>query len=117
MVLLKRDNHTKGYKLIGVSVPLWVHNYISLYCLAKNKTKSEIMKGWVGAWHDQVKSKEPEEKLVQEIIDMSNTEWAGIKKKTPEKTFVEFKEELEKELVCRGVSIYQIRIILKAIKQ
>jgi len=116
MKILKTDKHNQNYKLIGVSIPLWVHNYISLYCLAKNTTKSDLVKGWIGAWHDQVKSKEPEERLVQEIIEKVNTEWENIQKKTPEVLSETFKVDIEKELTLRGVSIRQIRIILKAIK-
>jgi len=116
MGLLKKDNHTKGYKLIGVSVPQWLHNYMSLYCLAKNKTKSDIMKGWADAWYTQTKGKEPQEKLVQEIIEKAHTEWQEVQNKTPEKSIEIYKEELESELKCRGMNLFQINIILKAVK-
>jgi hypothetical protein len=116
MGLLKKDNHSKTYKLIGASIPLWLHHYLSLYCLAKSKTKSEVMKGWVDAWYSQVKPNEPQEKLVQEIIEKIHVEWTSSQKNTPEKTMDEFKKELETEMINRGLNPFQISIILKATK-
>ena len=116
MGILKRDNHTKGYKLIGVSIPQWLHNYISLYCLAKNKTKSDILKGMLDAWFTQTKPKEPQEKLVQEIIEKANVEWRDLLKKDSGHDIEEFKKELEVEMKNRGLNPFQIGIILKAIR-
>lgn len=116
MGILKKDNHTKGYKLVGVSVPQWLHNYISLYCLAKNKTKSDILKGMLDVWHAQIKLKEPQERLVQEIIEKANDEWKDVLRKNPEKTIDEFKAELECELKNRGLNPFQMNIILKAVR-
>jgi len=116
MGLLKIDNHTKGYKLIGVSTPLWLHNYLSLYCLAKKKTKSEVIRGWMDSWHTQTSAKEPQEKLVYELIECANEEWKSAQKYTPEKTIEEFKEELKKEMIDRGLNIPQMNIILKGIR-
>jgi protease II len=116
MGILKTYNHTKAFKLIGVSVPLWLHNYISLYCLAKKKTKSDVMKGWIDSWYVQTKAKEPQEKLVQEIIEIINEEWKAVLKHNPEKTIEEFKCELEAEMKNRGFNSLQINIILKAVR-
>lgn len=116
MGILKKDNHNVGYKLIGVSAPGWLHNYMSLYCLAKNKTKSDILKGMLDVWHTQIKSKEPQEKLIQDVIDKANDEWVCVHQKTPGKTIVEFKEELHTEMKNRGLNAFQTNIILKAVK-
>lgn len=116
MGILKTDRHTKSFKLVGVSIPQWLHNYISLYCLAKKKTKSDILKGMLDSWHVQTKAKEPQEKLVQEIIEIANEEWKVVLEKTPAKTIVEFKEELNKEMINRGLNPFQINIILKAVR-
>jgi len=116
MGILRTDNHAKSFKLVGVNVPNWLHNYMSLYCLAKNKTKSDILKGMLDVWHTQIKAKEPQEKLVQDITEKANTEWREVQKKTPEKTIDEFKDELEKEMKNRGLNSMQIGIILKAVK-
>lgn len=116
MAILKTDKHSVGYKLIGVSIPQWLHNYISLYCLAKNKTKSDILKGMLDSWYSQVHAKEPSEKLVQDIIEKANLEWGMLNKKCPEKTIEEFKTELEIELVNRGVGLIQRNTILKHIR-
>lgn len=116
MTILKTDNHTKSHRLIGVSVPMWLHNYLSLYCLAKKKTKSDVMKGWIDSWHTQTKAKEPQEKLVQEIIEIINEDWKSVLKHNPEKLLEEYKEELNQEMVNRGLNPFQISIILKAIR-
>jgi hypothetical protein len=116
MGLLKIDNHSKGYRLLGVSVPQWLHNYLSLYSLAKKKTKSDIVKGWADAWYSQISSKEPPEKLVYELVEFANAEWELAQKKFPEKTIDEFKDELKKEMVKRGLNIPQMNVILKGIR-
>jgi hypothetical protein len=116
MTILKTDKHTTSYKLIGVSIPRWLHNYISLYSLAKNKTKSDILKGMLDVWYEQTKSKEPQEKLVQEIVEKANLEWGIVNKKIPEKSLVEFKTELESELKCRGIGLAQMNMILKNVR-
>jgi hypothetical protein len=115
MTILKKDKHSASYKLLGVSIPQWLHNYLSLYCLAKNKTKSEVMQGWIDVWHTQTKAKDPQEKLIQEIIGKANVEWAEVSKKT-DKPMVEFKDDLERELKLRGLNPFQINIILKGVK-
>jgi hypothetical protein len=116
MGILKTDRHTKDYKLVGVSVPRWLHNYISLYCLAKNKTKSDILKGMLDSWYSQIHTKEPQEKLVQEIVEKANLEWGLTMVKIPEKTLIEFKAEIENELKNRGISVNHMNTILKNIR-
>jgi hypothetical protein len=115
MGVLRVRNHKKINKLIGVSIPLWVHNYLSLYSVAKNTTKSNITRGWIDAWYSQVKDRNPPERLIQEIVDTACKQWSKIKKETPEITVLEFKTELEKELMDKGLSSVQIGMITKTL--
>lgn len=116
MGILRVDNHEKAYKLMGVSIPLWVHNYLSLYSVAKNTTKSNIVRGWIDSWYSQVKDKNPQERLVQEIIDAACKQWGKVKKSNPEMTVLEFKTALEKELHDRGLNYAQIGMITKTLR-
>jgi dTDP-4-dehydrorhamnose 3,5-epimerase-like enzyme len=68
------------------------------------------------AWHTQTKPKEPQEKLVQEIIDKVNVEWVEVRRKNPDKLITEFKDTLSVEMKNRGLNPLQMSIILKAIK-
>ena len=49
----KRENH----KLVGVSLPSPVHDYMTLYSLAKGSSKSKIFKSLLVPWVDKAKEK------------------------------------------------------------
>ena len=115
MKLVRIDNHVKTHKLLGVSVPQWLHNYISLYSLVKKKPKSRVLASILDAWYESAKARDPQEKLIQELVE--NTR--GMRKiyfeEHPSDNLQQFKTCLEKELLDKGLNNFQIGIILKAI--
>ena len=108
----------EGYKLAGVSLPLPAHNYLVLYTLAKGTTKSKILTTLINNWIKRQKEKEPEHKLLQDIIQRSNKEWK-IKKANNGNmlSFDEYKEGLEQELSKKGLTDAQFITIINGIKK
>ena len=115
MKLVRVDNHTKTHKLLGVSVPQWLHNYISLYSLVKNKPKSRVLASILDAWYESAKSRDPQEKLIQEVIERTKNMRKAYFGEHPDNNLQQFKSCLEKELLDKGLNNFQIGIILKAI--
>ena len=111
----KRDD----YKLVGVQVPPRVHNYLTLYTLAKGTPKSTLLKVMIDDWMDDqlVGVGYTEAVLIKELVCLVNKEWQALKKKKPRATFDEFKSRLKYELTKKGLEEQQIaEIFIKLIK-
>jgi hypothetical protein len=117
MKLVRIDNHAKTHKLLVFSVPLWLHNYISLYSLVKKKPKSRVLSSILDAWYESAKSRDPQEKLIQEVVERTQDMRKVYFAEHPKDNLQQFKNCLEAELKGKGKGLnqLQISIILKAI--
>jgi len=109
-----------GFKLVGVSVSPRVHEYLTLYTLAKGSTKTKIFKKLLEDWILEKQEKETETELLRAIVQRVNTQWKIEKSSAISTTttpFKHFKEDLEAELIDKGVSPIHIEKILTEIKQ
>jgi hypothetical protein len=88
-----------------------VHNYLSLYTIAKGITKTSIFKELLMTWVDERKKEESDMALVQQIIRRTHMQW--VKQRQRGITLMVFKAELRQELENRGISYEYIDLILR----
>jgi len=100
MVLLSKKQDRRGFKLVGASLPVKVHHYITLYTLAKGCSKTKIMKTLLEDWISQ---KDTEQELIAKIIQKVNLQWRVIKTGNKPIPFQEFQETMRLELVAKDL--------------
>jgi len=107
----KRD----GYKLVGASLPLQVHNYLTLFTLAKGSTKSRLLTNIINNWICEQKKSGSEERLIRDIIRRCNILW-NKRRKDKGMSFKAYKEGLCQEFTDKGLTEIQVESILKGLK-
>lgn len=113
--VLKVENRRANFKLVGASLPPQVHNYISLYTVAKGLNKTSIMKELFENWMKQQKIKGASETALMDLIEKrARIQWQ-ITKTDKTTTFADFKRILINELGRKGVSEDHINTILQKI--
>jgi len=117
MSILGVDTKRKGFKLVGVSLPLQVHSQLTLYTLAKGIAKSTLFKTLIDDWLSDQKTLESEEELIQQLVIRINNEWQAEKTVHPRSSFNEFKAKLIQELEVKGLEGKQIHTVIKGIKE
>lgn len=115
------EKETKGdrdnYKLVGASLPPRVHNYLSVYCAAKGKSKSRIIKDLLETWMTKELLQYPPSRLIKEIITKLNADWKWNQVFTKTITFEQFIENTCKELTYKGLQKSEITHIINELKQ
>jgi hypothetical protein len=111
-VLTPPRKEREGYKLLGVSVPDRVHNYLTFYAMAKGSTKSEVVKKLVYEWVNDQKEKTPDNILIQDIVQKINIRWRAEKTSQTPITFFTFKDLARQELLEKGVNETYVNLIL-----
>jgi hypothetical protein len=117
MPVLKAQTKREDVKLLGANVPLRLHNYITFYCLAKRKTKSDILLEILFKWMSERKEIEPDIDLINDIVKRLNIEWKIEKASGKGLTMSEFKETVRKELFTRGLVEEHINVILSKVSK
>jgi len=113
MAIFSNDKRN-SYKLIGASLPPWVHIYMTLYALAKGTTKSQIISKLLNEWME----KEPEYSiLIEKLVDRLIINWNGIKTAKLDITFVEYLKSAEMELLTKGIPENDVKTIIKKVNQ
>jgi hypothetical protein len=107
----KGKREAEGQRLVGAYLLPRVHNYMTLYVLAKRTTKTKIIQTLIENWMGQQIIKEPEEVLIDNIIEQAKMHWKVEKTTNPKVNFVDYKERLEKELAELGLKENYIRTI------
>lgn len=115
MSILKAETTRSNYKLVGVTLPLRVHSYISLYTLAKGSTKAGLFKELIMTWMNEKKETESDKKLIQQITKRIQKNWASLSEKKPDYKLIVFKTDMEQELLSRGIPPNYIELIIKEI--
>lgn len=108
----KRENH----KLVGVSLPSQVHDYMTLYSLAKSSSKSKIFSSLLMPWVEKAKEKESEVTLMTAIAQRINDRWRLDKASHARKDFDSFKDQIILELTRKGLSEDHISYITHKLK-
>lgn len=116
MSLLRPESKRKNYVHIGVYTTPYVHNYLTLYSLAKDTSKSKIVDKLIVNWITQSKLTDNETSLVKEIIQNINNRWK-INKSHGICDFDEFKNAVKLELEEKGIKNIYISLILSEIRK
>jgi len=111
-VLSTPRKEREGYKLLGVSVPKRVHDYLTFYAMAKGSSKSEVVKKLVYEWVTAQKEKTSDNILIQDIVQKINIRWRAEKTSQNPMTFFTFKELAREELIAKGVNETYVNLIL-----
>ena len=113
--ILKIRSKRPPHKAIIISSPAYVHEYMTLFCLAKRITKSKIIKTFVDDWVKEHRLKDTDETLIIEIADgyseqyLDDVRFKGI-------SIEEYKIAIRQELANKGVKALYIDAILSKIK-
>lgn len=112
--ILKIKTKRGPHKLIPISAPAYIHEYMTLYCLAKGITKSKIIKDFVADWVTKHRETDPDDALIEEIAnDMSGKYIVELKhKQSPD----EFKVALGLELGRNGVKASYAQTIISKLR-
>jgi len=117
MTILQKKTKRSGYKLLGASLPPWFHNYVSLYSMAKEITKSEIITVPLEKWITESYKKEPIDILICAIISNINKKWkVKYHGDFTKSNFDKFKKDVELELNSKGINKEYVIMILKGVK-
>jgi hypothetical protein len=108
----KTKREQEGYKLVGAYMPPRMHNYMTLYALAKGTTKVEVLKKLLNDWMGQQILEEPDKDLVALVIQRVNVQWKVEKIANKDITFSQFKDMLKEELLKKGLRENHIKTIL-----
>ncbi len=110
--------HTKSkreeYRLVGASLPLEIHGYITLYTLARGFAKSTILKTLLEHWIAQERLTYPDEELIMEAIRRVKLQWE-MRKVRDKISYKQFLVELKEELTKKGLDEKYINMILKGL--
>jgi len=118
MTILKKEAQREGYKLIGASLPSRIHNYLTLYTLARGTTKTKIIKELLQAWIKSVRKSTTDDDLIKEIVAKANDRWQKEKNsKKSHKTFDQFCIDLQKELVARDMLDIYIKLVVAGLNK
>lgn len=112
MSVLTTRKSREEYKLVGVSLPPQVHNYLSLYIAAKRTTKSIMLKKLIDDWIEKEKETQSHDTLIVNISEQLEKELLRRKELGLKVSFTNFKREIEKELFRKGVCLLDIKLIL-----
>lgn len=116
MSLLNKSKYNKqDYKLVGVSLPLRVRNYLTLYTIAKETSKSKILKCLIDSWMAEHREKEPDSELINAIVQRIKIRWKVEKASGKGMPYTDFKNSIEFELHKKEVPELYIKLILQEI--
>jgi hypothetical protein len=116
MPLLHTKSKRESHKLVGVSLPSPIHDYMTLYSLAKSSSKSKIFKDLLVPWVERAKERDSETSLLNGIIQRINTRWKLEKASKARSNFEGFKEQVILELTRKGLSEDNILYITNRLK-
>ena len=117
MPILRKDSTRKeDFKLIGVSVRRWVHEYLTLYTLAKGSTKSILLRQMVEQLLIEQREINTDAILIKEISDKLNYIRYEDRVRGVKLSFEKYKEEVLVELRKRGLKESYIEIIMSQLK-
>jgi len=114
MSILKTNTKKKASKIIGAMMSLSVSDYLSLYTVAKEQTKSKILKQLVDSFIAEQKMKYSEKDLIKEISGRIE-ELRKIEIRKGDFKYNDFKEQIEKDLLAKGLNEVHTQLILKMV--
>ncbi len=111
MKILKIKSKRPPHRLVGVSVENYLHEYMTLYCLAKGITKARIIKGFLNEWMKEQRMVETDDTLIHEIINRIGDRYTEDPK-FKDFPFEDFKILMEQELTRNGLKPSYITMVM-----
>lgn len=115
MLNIQSSKTTK--KFVGAFLPPRIHSYLTLYSLAKGTFKSKLIRTLLESWINKQKNKEPDAKLIQQVISRLNHQWMTSKVLNPSLAFYDFKAIIRQDLLDKGLLECDVEKILKGINE
>lgn len=113
--ILKIKSKRPPHKGLIISAPLWYHEYMTLYCLAKRITKTKIIRTHLDEWIKEHRLTDTDESLITEIADGYSEEFSNdIRFK--EVSLEDYKMEISQELMAKGVKPLYVQSIVAKVK-
>lgn len=103
--------------MVGVMVPQPIAEYLSLYALYGNKTKSSLIRTIINSGYNQILEQKPVTHLIRDIIAKYQLEWNYLINIQSHTLFSDFIEDKRKKLKYAGVSDALVNKIIKRIKE
>jgi len=103
MPLLRTKIRKKPRHTFILKLPVESLRYLGLYSLAKGLSRTKIIRDVIGDWIDDTTVEEPEEVLIDQVVERVDEVWYSQQKlaksqNEPEPDFNEFMNELEAEV-------------------
>ena len=117
MGILKTDRkkEMEGHKLVGAIFPPWLHEYMTLYTLAKGTTKSKLLKTTMEGWMSSQRAAEADDILIKEIVERLNVQRSIDKANRTGISFMSYKEAIRAELISKGLKKTYVTLILSGL--
>lgn len=109
MGILRTSTKIKDTKLIGAVVPPHIHQYLTLYVLAKGTTKATLFKELIESWMAEQRKTETDDVLVKMLIARIADQWYEEKSKM---TFENFKAIVKLEMEDKGLKASYVNVVL-----
>lgn len=116
LLLGKRNTDKNGYKLVGAYLPSRIHSYLTLYCIAKNTSRTTIMREMLEAWVCREKKNYTEDALFYEIAQKINYSWKVEKASGRKPDYKEFLKGITDELLNKGLDEKTIQKIFTEVR-
>jgi len=116
MGYFKRDMYEGGKedtKLVGAVIPTNIVQYLNLFCLVDNRSKSSIIRPMVEKWADKAKVKFPEDKLIALAAEKGFESWCNKSRKRT--SFINALTYQKRELLSKGILETTVDLIIKRI--
>jgi hypothetical protein len=115
-IFQQSHNEKDNLRLVGAYMSLQVCDYLTLYTLAKEITKTDIIRTQIENWVTQERAKEDEMTLVKKIVELINKQWKIEKAAKRGTTFQQFKENCAASLTRKEIDAKFIQVIINEIK-
>ena len=113
MPILKANAKEKSIRLVGAKMPIWMHEYLTLYALAKSTTKTRVIRYVLENWIRGEREKENDLKLMEEVAKRVNDQRKVQKIPSP---FGDYKTATKQELLISGIRDSYVNIIVLDMK-
>jgi DNA-directed RNA polymerase subunit L len=116
MLKVKYKKTTSPEKVVSIMLKQTVNSYMTIYTIAKEITKTSIIRKLVDDWILQQNHTDTTDSLIRDIAKRASIEWLVYSNKHKHVSFGQYKLQLKDEFMHKGLLESQIEKILMLIK-
>jgi hypothetical protein len=109
----KRVNTDPLTRYVGVHIPLRISSCLTIFSMAHNISKSNFMESVFNYWMDHNYSPEIEENYCIDIAKAMYSKFLDLQTTRRSLSYPMFADDIKRELEYKGLTIPNIRMILK----